>query len=90
MAGLTRKDYEEIGRAMVPLLKQELAPIEARLAELESRSLKYFGVWQASQAYPPGAVVTCDGALHATGKMTVAERPMTAHSPWQLIVKAGK
>jgi chitodextrinase len=69
----------EIAKATAPLL--------ARIAELESSSLKYLGVHQPSIAYRKGHVVTHDGAAWCATRDVSVERP--GHSDgWQLMVKS--
>lgn len=86
---LTEKDFEAIGRAIAPLLKKELAPLQARIKELESTAIKYRGTWSAAVAYPGGSCVTADGSLWVCGRDSASERPGTIHSPWTLVVKNG-
>ena len=63
--------------------------LERHVAELESNTLKYCGVYQPSVSYQRGSVVTHDGsAFHATRAVT-AEKPGTSDG-WQLMIKHGK
>jgi hypothetical protein len=68
------------------LLARHLAAVEARLAELEGKGIKYSGVWQRAQDYKRGDVVTYDGsAWVATAEETRAQPGAT--NGWQLLVK---
>ena len=70
-------------------LETQTTELRARIAELESSTLKYCGVYQPSASYQRGCVVTCDGsAFHATRAVN-SERPGTSDA-WQLMVKHGK
>jgi hypothetical protein len=71
--------------AVAPLIHE----LQTRIAELESSTLKYCGVYQPSASYQRGNVVTYDGsAFHATRAVS-AERP-GASDGWQLMIKHGK
>src|SRR5262245_58188345 len=65
--GLTAEDQKNllsaIGTFVRQSLKDALAPLEARIAQLESSGVKYCGVWQRPVAYKPGDTVTHDGSL---------------------------
>jgi hypothetical protein len=77
-----------VAETLAPYLKK-IEQLEQRVAELESGSLKYCGVYQPSASYQRGNVVTCDGsAFHATRNVS-AERPGSSDG-WQLMIKHGK
>lgn len=69
---------------------QTIARLMERVEELEAAPIRYRGVWQRSEEYRRGAVVTEAGSCwHAAKDAPIGERPGTGSS-WQLMVKAGK
>lgn len=70
--------------------EQTIAKLAERIVELEAAPIRYRGVWQRSEEYKRGAVVTESGSCwHAAKDAPIGERPGTGDS-WQLMVKAGK
>jgi hypothetical protein len=63
---------------------------EDRIADLEIAPVRYRGVWQRSDEYRRGHVVTDSGsAWHAVRDVPAGEKPGSSDF-WQLMVKAGK
>jgi hypothetical protein len=64
--------------------------LRKRVDELEAAPIRYRGVWQRSDDYKRGHVVTDAGsAWHAVKDVPPGERPGVSDC-WQLMVKAGK
>ncbi len=64
--------------------------LKDRVADLEAAPIRYRGVWQNSDEYKRGHVVTDNGsAWHAVKDIEPGERPGVSKS-WQLMVKAGR
>src|SRR5688572_26467709 len=67
----------------------KLATLEERCERIEQKGVEYRGVWQQSQDYAVGDLVTSKGAIwHSTVKSR-AVRPGEG-AIWQLCVKAGR
>jgi hypothetical protein len=67
-----------------------LAGVEGRLNELEGKpSLKYRGVWNASEAYTAGDFCTDKGSLFICKDTCIGVRPGTSNA-WQLAVQRGR
>lgn len=65
-----------------------IAPLQRRVAELESRpQLKHCGTWKESEMYTPANLVTDKGSLWIC-KSATHKRPGDS-GDWQLIVKSG-
>jgi hypothetical protein len=84
MAGIAPVIHAEI-----EALQKQIAALTARVAELESGSMKYCGVHQASMAYRKGHVVTFDGAAWCATRDVSVEKPGHGDG-WQLMVKAAR
>ncbi|MDF2810407.1 MAG: hypothetical protein K0S56_1438 [Microvirga sp.] len=70
------------------LIKAGLADIAKRTSALEDGGVKYFGVWQAANAYSRGALVTHKGSMwHAN---TDTSREPGEGKDWTLAVKSGR
>jgi hypothetical protein len=75
---------------MVRWHRDAFAALKKRVDELESAPIKYRGVWQKSDDYRRGHVVTDAGsAWHAVKDVPPGERPGVSDC-WQLMVKAGR
>ena len=80
---------------MVPYLNERLAaavaPLQARLDELEARpSVTYEGVWSPTKAYSAGTFVTHGGGLWHCEDTNVGVQPGNGSSAWKLAVKRGR
>jgi ferritin-like protein len=102
-----RKRAADEARAQANLINNRMARLEktlnetfekgilealgSRLAELEQRGLKYVGVYQRTNVYHKGDVVTHGGNGFVAVADVVAEGevPMTSDS-WQMFVKKGR
>jgi hypothetical protein len=69
-------------------LRDRITELEKRLAETETRAMRFCGIWQKALTYGPGNAVTHDGGVWVCTRAT-DERPGTGDG-WQLAVKAGK
>lgn len=68
--------------------KARIDQLEKRLAEVESKGIQYRGVFQRSDSYARGDLVTHDGGIwHATGP---TRQIPGAGDDWQLAVKAAR
>jgi hypothetical protein len=80
---------EGIGRAMRQLLDQELAPLEARLAAIESRpAMTDKGVWSPNVEYLAGDVVSDRSALWTAKVRCKGLMPGDGGLGWRLILKS--
>lgn len=69
-------------------IKEATAPLERKIADLESRVPEYRGIWRAEDTpYRRGAMVTLGGSIWHSNVATNA-RPGT-NSDWTLAVKHG-
>ncbi|RWO51028.1 hypothetical protein [Mesorhizobium sp.] len=85
-------DGKAFGKDIVAVVKsyveKELAPIKARLAEMEGAGVKYLGVWQRQQAYKAGSMVTFRGGMWHANTDTKGVEPGDGKL-WTLAVKGG-
>ena len=92
---LTHKDAaticDNVADAMAEYCRDVVAPLKARIAELEARpaGTKYLGVHEHGRAYGKGDFVTKDGSLWAALRDHPGE-PGTERSGWRLAVKRGR
>ena len=85
-------DGEKFGEAIVEAVKgyvaRQVAPLHARIAELEAKTLKFRGVFADGTTYSRGDAVTHGGALWvATGD---SQNMKPGSGPWRLAVKRGE
>ena len=82
-------DVEAFADAIVETIKGAVAPLVARIEQLEQRpELQYRGVYEDNQAYGPGCLVTKGGSLWLCLAATAIAPG--SDSNWRLIVKQGK
>jgi len=73
--------------ASIDAMTEAYKAVKDRLDELEAAPIRYCGVWQKSEDYKRGSVVTDGGsAWHAVKDTKSADRPGASDS-WQLMVK---
>jgi hypothetical protein len=72
-------------RKYVPALLERVSNLEKRLAEVETRGLRYRGVWQRADDYKRGDVTTCDGGLWVALSDNPKNKPGEG-AMWQLAV----
>jgi hypothetical protein len=87
--GMAKIMHSEIERAFTPL-RDRIAALETRLADSDTKSVRFCGTWQAVAAadgYARGSLVTYKGALWHANRQT-SDRPGES-GDWQLAVKAG-
>ena len=65
-----------------------IAALEKRLAETETRAMRFRGVHQPAEDYTRGDLVTAKGALWHCNRPTT-DRPGDGTTAWQLAVKSG-
>jgi hypothetical protein len=87
-----KKFGDEIVQAVkgyVDPLRNQIAMLEARLAELETsrKEFRYVGPWRDGRQYEMGNFSTCGGSLWHCEEATQS-RPGT-DSSWKLCVKSG-
>lgn len=70
--------------------KKKREALEARVAALESRQMKYSGVWTPERGYVAGEFVTDQGSVWHCNAPCVGVRPSADHETWTLAVKKGK
>ncbi|ORE92691.1 hypothetical protein ATO13_17259 [Stappia sp. 22II-S9-Z10] len=81
---------EEIVAAVRGYVDRRLFEMEGRLQAVETRGLKYAGIYQRAVDYERGTVVTHSGsAWVAVRDVATGDIPGTADG-WQLMVKAGR
>ena len=61
--GLSRDDLRALAQGLVPFLHELMAPLKARIAELEAKALTDGGVWKGERMYAVGSVVTHDSTI---------------------------
>jgi hypothetical protein len=75
-------------------LESRVKQLEARLAEVETRGIRYLGVWQSAQEYKRGDTVTYDGSMWICVWDTTRARPGAADDSqsraWTLAVRRGR
>ena len=65
-----------------------IAALEKRLAETETKAMRFRGVHQPAEDYQRGDLVTHQGALWHCNRPTT-DRPGSGGTDWQLAVKSG-
>jgi hypothetical protein len=78
---------EEMVEAIVGLIRRSLAPIAARLRELESQPFRYDGTYESGKHYARGTFVTHAGGLWHCNLPTESKPGTSDH--WTLAVKSG-
>ena len=81
---LTKRDRTDT----LPTISAMCVALAKRVERLEARPVvRYCGVWQDGETYPPGTLITCSGSLwHAERK--TSSRP-GADATWKMAVKNG-
>ena len=89
---LKMKDYQNLGEMTGKAIKDAVAPLEKRIAELESRpaGLDYKGIYKPEYSYAKNAGVTHAGSIWVALKDLPPKEPGDANSGWQLAVKKGR
>jgi hypothetical protein len=80
---------ESLGDLIGDLIVEALAPLKARITELESSAgnLKYTGTWKAAKQYRKGNFCTHGGALWHANEDQPSDPPGKGNG-WVLAVKA--
>lgn len=90
---ITKSLLKVLSRGLAPVLKQyvesQVAPLRARIGELEATALKYQGTWERDKVYGVNAGVTHHGSCWIARTATTRE-PGQPESGWQLFVKRGR
>ncbi len=71
-------------------LSEELEGLQQKVADLESRQLKYLGVWNDDTFYPRGSVLTHSGSLWHCDIGNAGVAPGKSPEHWTLCVKRGR
>jgi hypothetical protein len=80
----------ELASGIKDYFRRAIAPLEKRIAELESRpQVKYQGVYRPGAEYSEGALVTRDGSIFHANRTTKA-MPGDGNQDWTLAVKRGQ
>ena len=83
----------EVSKRLAPVIRdyvvQAIEPLLERIAELETKSLTYAGIWDQTKAYGVNTLVTDKGAMWLCRKNTV-RRPGSNFEDWKLVVKSPK
>ena len=66
-----------------------IAPLKARIAELEQKQLKLGGVWKAGERYAENTLVSFQGGLWICRADNTGARPGSGSPAWRLAVKRG-
>ena len=80
---------EKVAQTVKEYVGRELAPLRAKIAELEAQALKFRGVFADGTAYRRGDAVTWAGALWVATGDSQNVKP-GAGGPWRLAVKRGE
>lgn len=68
-----------------------IEPLQARLAEVETRGIEFCGTWQRALDYRRGSMVVHGGSLWAAVRAVSAGQAQPGNSDaWQLCAKAGR
>jgi len=89
--GAMQKLMQAIAPVIATYVERQVAPLRARLAELEARpsGVPWKGVWGANESYPAGVFVTHGGSLWHAESASIGVRPGTDPNRWTLAVKRG-
>ena len=80
----------EMAKEIKNYVRRAMAPLEKRIAELESRpQVKYQSVYRPGATYSEGALVTRDGSIFHCNRTTKAT-PGDGNQDWTLAVKRGR
>ena len=79
---------EHLGQLTAKAIKDAVAPLEARIAELEASPTKYVGVWTQGTEFQARSIVSYDGSMWHANE-TTKEKPGTGPT-WTLCVKRGQ
>lgn len=94
MSGVSREDLREVLKGLAPAIKDyvrnEIAPIQKRLTEIETKGVEYRGVYQRAISYQRGALVTHGGSMFCAIKDVTQGVVPGQSNDWQLCVKAGR
>ena len=89
MLRMTIRNIAQATKAhVIEEIAKAVAPLERRIAELESR--EYQGVWAGDKSYPAGASVTSGGNLWIARSPSIGMRPGANTTAWQLCVRRGR
>jgi hypothetical protein len=87
-AYVTQKTLDLTMEGAGKAIREFLAPLVKRIAELEATPTKFVGVWTSGTEYPPRAIVTHGGGMWHANEMT-KDKPGTS-AAWTLCCKAGR
>jgi hypothetical protein len=78
-----------LGEVMRESIRDAIAPLEKRIAQLEESGIRYCGVFQRALAYRRGDTVTFDSNLWVCLTDTSPNETPGASTRWQLAVRCG-
>ena len=78
---------EAVAKGVNEAITKATLPLQARIAELESRQVRYLGVWRENKVYSVGSMCTDHGSLWHCDRATMT-RPAGSND-WTLCVKRG-
>jgi hypothetical protein len=83
-------DWDAVAGVVVDAIKAAVAPLKARIADLETRTVgpEYKGTFEIGHAYSRGSLVTRGGGLWLALSDTTLT-PGSSPTAWRLIVKSG-
>lgn len=79
-----------LARHTAEAIAQGVAPLAARLDEVEARGLEYRGQYERGQTYRRGAAVTYSGSLFIAMADTLSTDVPEASPAWRLACKRGR
>jgi hypothetical protein len=90
-SGLNDSDITALAKGLVPYLNARLAeavaPLQARLDELEATQLTDGGTWNAEKMFQPNQLATYRGAIWVCLQPNSNVRPGTGGGAWRLMHK---
>lgn len=79
---------EQLASAIREHVERKIKPLQDRIAQLESRGVRYVGTWQRAATYDRGEVVTHDGSMWvAVDNVANGVKPGSNPEAWQLSAK---
>jgi hypothetical protein len=83
-----RKFIEDIGHFICNEIERRIAPLKARIAELELTGIKFYGTYQRALQYSRGDVCNYDSSMWVAVCETPPMEVPGKSTCWQLSVKS--